>query len=479
MSLYAQLHEKLKASTHPATRAILKAMGIFGGVRALTILCSLIRNKLIAIWVGPAGVGMVALFNTLLELIYSTTRLNIDQSAIRDIAAKTDAEATRTVVAVKRWAIALGLAGSVIICTLSPLLSKWSFGNTDQWWAFCVLSVLSLCYAYTAAINAILQGLHRLAAYARIGIITAIVGIIVSVPIIYFLREDSIVWVILTYGFASLVGVAFSMPRLQPRKQTLRETWHIGAGFIRLGFMITLATLMGQLFNYLFVLYINRYASTSDLGLYQSAFTIINNYVGILFTGIWVEYFPRISALSHSTRRLSISVSHQIYTTSLILMPVVAIFIGADKLIVQLLYNSTFFAMLPFLTIGIVSVIPRYVSWCVAYTILAKGDGKIYLLSETLSGAIGLALNIVGYSFYGFAGLGVSYIVWYTLYIAIVVLINRYRYNVHMNPLVWRLVGITFAVGIVAMLAKIYVGWWLPLLIGVAVTPFAVRRLFK
>jgi O-antigen/teichoic acid export membrane protein len=201
--------------------------------------------------------------------------------------------------------------------------------------------------------------------------------------------------------------------------------------------------------------------------------------VGILFTGIWVEYFPRISALSHSPRRLSISVSHQIYTTSLILMPVVAIFVAADRLIVQVLYNSSFFAVLPFLTIGILSVIPRYVSWCVAYTILAKGDGKIYLVSETLSGFLGLVLNIAGYSFYGFAGLGVSYVIWYTIYIVIVVLINRYRYGVLINRRVWRLVSITAGVGIAAVIGKIALGWWCPLVLGLAVAPFAVRRLFK
>ncbi len=479
MSLYAQIQQRLSKSTHPATRAILKAMGIFGGVRALTILCALVRNKLIAIWIGPMGVGMVALFNSLLELINSTARLNIDQSAVRDIASKNASQAARTAVAVKRWAIGLGLMGSIAVCALSPLLSTWSFGNTDQWWAFCVLSVLSLCYAYTTAVNAVLQGLHQLATFARVGIITAILGIVFSVPIIYFLRENSIVWVILSYGLASFIGIRCNMPKIEPVAQTWKESWAIGAGFIRLGFMMTIALLLGQLFNYLFVLYINKYASTETLGLYQSAYTIINNYVGILFTGIWVEYFPRISALSHSPRRMSISVSHQIYTTSLILMPVVAIFVAADRLIVQVLYNSSFFAVLPFLTIGILSVIPRYVSWCVAYTILAKGDGKIYLVSETLSGFLGLVLNIAGYSFYGFAGLGVSYVIWYTTYIVIVVLINRYRYGVLINRRVWRLVSITAGVGVAAVIGKIALGWWCPLVLGLAIAPFAVRRLFK
>jgi O-antigen/teichoic acid export membrane protein len=479
MNRYAQLKAKFSRSTHSATKASLKAMSVFGGVRALTILCSLVRNKLIAIWVGPMGVGIVALFNSIMELINSTARLNIDQSAIRDIATKSGDDAAHTAIAVKRWSIFLGSLGSIVMCALSPFLSEWSFGSTDKWWAFCVLSVLSLCYAYVSALSAILQGLRQLSAYARIGIITALIGIVISVPIIYFLREDSIVWVILSYGLASLVGQCCNMPKIAKVKQTVRESWSIGASFVRLGFMMTLAILMGQLFNYLFVLYINKYASTSELGLYQSAFTIINNYVGVIFTGIWVEYFPRMSALSHSPHRMSITISHQIRTTVLILMPVVAVFIALDKYVVELLYNSTFLGALPFLTIGIVSTIPRYVSWCVAYSILAKGDGKMYLISETLSGLIGLVLNVVGYSFFGFAGLGVSYILWYVAYTIIVTVIGRSRYGVTVNRSVWRLSALGLLVGIVAIALKCCVGWWLALIFGIVIAPYALRRLFK
>ena len=46
--------------SHAVTKSILKAVGVFGGVRMLLIVCSLIRNKLIAVLVGPAGVGNIS-----------------------------------------------------------------------------------------------------------------------------------------------------------------------------------------------------------------------------------------------------------------------------------------------------------------------------------------------------------------------------------------------------------------------------------
>ena len=45
------------------SKVILKAMGIFGGVQVLTILCSIIRTKLVALWIGPLGVGLFGIYN--------------------------------------------------------------------------------------------------------------------------------------------------------------------------------------------------------------------------------------------------------------------------------------------------------------------------------------------------------------------------------------------------------------------------------
>ena len=41
---------------------ILKYTSLFGGVQMLNILIGLVRNKLVAVLLGPAGMGLVALF---------------------------------------------------------------------------------------------------------------------------------------------------------------------------------------------------------------------------------------------------------------------------------------------------------------------------------------------------------------------------------------------------------------------------------
>ena len=43
------------------SRTIVKAMGIFGSIQVFNILCSIVRTKLIALWIGPTGMGLFAI----------------------------------------------------------------------------------------------------------------------------------------------------------------------------------------------------------------------------------------------------------------------------------------------------------------------------------------------------------------------------------------------------------------------------------
>lgn len=84
-------------------------------------------------------------------------------------------------------------------------------------------------------------------------------------------------------------------------------------------------------------------------------------------------------------------------------MPVTALFIAAKTLIIDILYSSEFYDALAYVSLAIIGVGLRGASWCMAYAILARGDGKIYVLTELSSAAAYLLLNIPLYHYYGYA----------------------------------------------------------------------------
>ena len=74
-----------KASNTDSYLHILKYISLFGGVQVLNVLIGIVRNKFVAMLLGPQGVGLISLFNSTTKLISDSTNFGISMSAVRNI----------------------------------------------------------------------------------------------------------------------------------------------------------------------------------------------------------------------------------------------------------------------------------------------------------------------------------------------------------------------------------------------------------
>ena len=412
----------------------MKAMGLFGGVQVMGIVCSIIRTKLVAMWIGPVGTGLFGLFNNALEMISTGTNLGIRSSSVRDISQACEGRdsslVARMVTVVRKWSMWLGLAGAILTLSLAPVLSRVTFGDTTHIWGFVALSVAVLLQALTNGEYAVLQGTARLKRLASVTLWGTVVGLAVSIPLFYLLRERSILPSIIAYAVAlAAFAWIFRNRDYATAEVTPRETFDIGKGFVKLGIYMTLGNFASQLANYAFSSWLNIHAGTGEVGLYQAGFTLINKYTGLILTALGMEYYPRLAKVVESRLRLRAFVSQEINVAITIMAPIVALFILLRELVVWFLYSPEYYDILPFVSWGMVGTVLRTLSWCLAFTILAKGDGKTYLWTEVASAVINLVLNIVFFKWWGLTGLGVAFLVSYLLYTLIVagVYFKQYR----------------------------------------------------
>ena len=128
------------------TTTVLKALGVFGGVQGLNILAGIVRSKCAALWLGPAGVGVMSLFVQSLMTMSYLTQLSLRQSSVRDLSllkGEPDGEkARRMSFTARRLGLWLGIAGMGLTFLGAPLLSRWTFGNGDYTRAFMILSAV-------------------------------------------------------------------------------------------------------------------------------------------------------------------------------------------------------------------------------------------------------------------------------------------------------------------------------------------------
>ena len=428
----------------------MKAMGLFGGVQVMGIVCSIIRTKLVAMWIGPVGMGLFGLFNNALEMISTGTNLGIRSSSVRDISQAVEKQDTslvaRMVTVVRKWSLWLGLAGALLTLTLAPLLSQVTFGDTTHIWGFVALSIAVLLQALTNGEYAILQGTARLKRLASVTLWGTIIGLAISIPMFYLLGERSILPSIIAYALAlAAFAWIFRNREYPPTPVSRRETFDLGKGFVKLGIYMTLGNFATILASYAFNSWLNIHAGTDQVGYYLAGYTLINKYTGLILTALGMEYYPRLAKVADSRIRLRAYVSQEINIAIAIMAPVATLFILLRELVVWILYTPEFNVILTFVSWGMIGTVMRTLSWCLAFTILAKGDGKTYLWTEVASAVINLVLNIVFYRWWGLTGLGVAFLASYVLYTAIVAVVyfKSYRLRVStgsMYNLLWTLV---------------------------------------
>lgn len=424
------------------SRVILKAMGIFGGVQVLSILCSIIRTKLVALWIGPVGVGLFGLFNQALEMINTATNLGVRNSSVRDISQAVEHRdqslIARIVTVVRRWSLWLGMGGALLTLAISPALSQFSFGDYNHVWSFAALAIAVLFMALTNGEYAVLQGLSKLKRLARVTVSGTVGGLLISIPLFYFLRERSVLPSILAYALC-LVAAAFLLKDKEyPVAQvTRRETVTMGSGFIKLGVFMTLGSFVSMLASYAFVSWLNTRGGTEAVGFYQAGYTLVDKYAGLVFAALGMEFYPRLSRVAEGSRRLRVFVSHEINIALMVLAPLLMCFVLLRVPLINLLYRADFEVVATFISWGAVGTLFRAVSWCMAFVMLAKGHGKIFLITETLSAVTVLTLNMVCYSLWGVDGLGYSYLASYIIYTVVVAVVYFGVYRLMLSRWCW------------------------------------------
>ncbi|MDE6080181.1 MAG: oligosaccharide flippase family protein [Duncaniella sp.] len=425
------------------TRKVLAAMGTFGGLQMVQILCGAIRVKLVALWLGAAGVGLFTIFNNAVTMVAALSQLGLRQTAVRDVAAARSSGSMQRAAdiarLIRRLSLWLGLAGLLVMVLAAPFLSRETFGHFSYTLQFAALGVMVLMLTLTAGRQALLQGLGHLGPLARCSLIGVGGGLLVSIPMFYFWRLDSIVPSLIAYTFFGLAATVYvyrrdtrSLPA--PRPLAAAERRGMVTDLLRLGLFMTGADITSQLLNYIFVAWLNTIASTAEVGVYQSGYTIVSRYVGMVFTAIGVEYYPRLASQAARPDRMGLFVAHEMRLLMFILCPVLIVFIPLAPLFVEILYSKDFAPAVPYILAALPGMVLRGVSWCMAFVMLAKGDGLVYMLTEIASALVGLLLNIAGYTLLGLRGLGLAFTLWYLVYTVIVAFVYYRRYRMTLPP---------------------------------------------
>jgi len=429
----------MELSDSRSYKGALKATSLFGGVQIYTILIRIIRSKFIAVLLGPAGMGVVGLYTATSTLLSSITSLGLSSSAVKNIseanASGDKAKLVKVVCVFRKLVWFTGFLGMLTCALLSPLLSRWTFGNDDFTLGFVILSLSLLFEQLTKGQTTILQGLHKYAYMAKANVYGNTIGLFVTVPLYYFFGVDAVAPVLVISSITALVLSQFYYKKIrihpiEVNRQLLKKE---GTDMVIMGISISFSGIITTLVSYLIRIFIKEHGGIEDVGLFTAGFTIVHTYVGLVITAMGTDYYPRLSEVNEDRAHFNETINNQMEIGFILLAPLICAFIIFIELIVVILYSGKFHAVEPMMYWAVFAVYFQIFSWAIAFSFLAKGDYKLFIFNELLAKAYTFPAQVLGYYWWGLEGIGFAFVFNYVLYSLQVYVICKHRYNVEIK----------------------------------------------
>ena len=408
------MHKNEERKSKSTYDHVIKYTSLFGGVQGLGLLTSVVRNKLVAEILGPAGLGLISLYNAAATLVSNSTNFGISFSAVRHVSelyeqGDTDA-LQRFIQVVRTWSMGVALLGMLVCGIFSPLLNISYFDDTSHWYSFVWLSPVVGLMALTGGELAILKGTRCLRRVALQSLINSLGALVISVPLFYFWGEKAIIASLVSVALCTFVTTFYFSTRSYPISFQcgIKYSFVEGKKMISLGVSFILAGILGSGVEFLIRAYMVQTGSEADVGMYSAGYLLTVTYASIIFTAMETDFFPRLSAVNNDIQQANQVINRQIEASVLLVSPLLVALWVVFPILLPLFYNEEFMPVIGMAQCAIFGLYMRSVALPISYLSLAKGRSRVYLFTEAVYDVVAVSLIVCGYSMDGLRGVGVA-----------------------------------------------------------------------
>ena len=455
---------------------ILKSSALVGGSSVVNIAIGIVRTKAMAVLLGPAGFGLFGLYGSIASLTQSIAGMGVNSSGVRQIAEAVGSDDTeriaQTTAVLRRISIFLGMLGAGLLLVFSRQVSTLTFGSNQHAGAVCLLSIAVFFQLISAGQGALIQGMRRIADLAKMGVLGALFGTFISIPMVYFFREKGVV--------PSLVGVAAMSIltswwytrkiRIQVPSITASRLGQEAAALLKLGFAFMFSGLMMMAVGYAVRVIVLRKVSYEGTGLYQSAWTLGGLYVGFILQAMGADFYPRLTARANDHVACNRLVNEQALVGLLLAGPGAIGTLTFAPVIISVLYSAKFAAGVGMLRWICLGATLQVITWPMGFIIMAKAKAGLLVFCELAWAVVSVGLAWICVGAFGLNGAGIAFFGSYIFHVFLI------------YPIVHRLSGFRWSrqnkqTGLLSLslIAVVFCGFFaLPLLWAASIGTFAV-----
>lgn len=459
---------------------VLKYTGLFGGIQGIMMLVSVVRNKVVSEVLGPSGMALINLFNNVIKLINQSTDFGLPFSAIKHVAELfergTQEEVKRFACTVRTWCVFTALLGVFVCLALCRQISLWTFESDEYTGSIAMLSMVVGMLAIQGGEIAILKGMKQLKKVAIISLWGTITTLVISLPLYLTMGVKGIVPALMLCNAAILAIHLHYSTKTIPWSVSLfsKDEYTQGIPMLKLGIGYIVAGIFGQGAEYVIRTQILHYGELADVGLFNSGYILTVSYANIVFGAFEADYFPRLSASQHDLTRMNRTINQQIEVGALIIAPILTLFVLCMPVIVPLLFSDKFIDAIPMAICATFIMYFKALVLPVAYLALAKGDSRMYMITE-LAYDIFIAITVpLAFRWWGLTGAGWALSVAGLLDMLFIQTLYSHHYGYRFDFSKLKIYLTLFLLLAVAVFASLHGNPWMKILTAVALVASSV-----
>lgn len=436
---------------------ILKSTALVGGSQVINIAIGMVRTKAMAMLLGPAGFGLAGLYMSVSQLAQSIAGMGVNQSGVRQIAEAVgtgdEEKIARTAIVLRRVSWALGLLGAAALLLLATPIATVTFGDAADAGGVALMGAAVFFTLVSAGQGALLQGTRRIADLAKMGVIGALFGTAVTLPLVYFFRERGVAPSLVAGAAASLCISWWYSRRVAIRQVRVNgeQMRAEASGLLKLGLAFMASGLMTMGSAYVIRIIISNKLGLAATGLYQSAWTLGGLYVGMILQAMGADFYPRLTAAAHDNAECNRLVNEQARVSMLLAAPGILATLTFAPLVISVFYAPEFQEAVGVLRWICLGIAMRVISWPLGYILVAKGKQGLFFLSDALWTVAHLGLAWLLVPMVGLEGSGMAFFGAYVVHI-----VFNYIVAVELTEFRWSAVNAQTVLTYVAATAVVF-----------------------
>lgn len=394
---------------------------LLNGVAVLIKTATLfLLNKVLAVYVGPAGYAAIGQFQNFIQMITAFSGSAINTAIIKYTAEYHEDETKQR--AIWRTAGSLvflfSLIFSVLIILFQQQLSIYIFKTIEYQSVFVWFAIFLLLFNFNALFLAILNGKKEILKLVIANIAGSVFALIItSILAIQYQLYGALVGLSIYQSLAFFVTLFLCYKADWFKFSYLfgKIDSDISRKFASFALMALVSALCVPLSQMLIRSHLSNEFGLLYAGYWEAMVRLSAAYLMLVTTTLGVYYLPRLAEL----KRLS-EIKQEVYLGYKFIFPLallggLCVFLLKDWIIV-ILFSESFLPMRELVLWQMIGDSLKIGSWILAYLMLSKAMTKLFIVTEIIFALTLVVFTYVATNILGFVGVTIAYLINYALY---------------------------------------------------------------